>query len=103
MADALSQFPFPIDVALTAITITQWLDWDALNQDLAADQVLHNIKETLASSQPSTSGYILVEEHLLYNNRLVVPKHSKIIPMLLKECQDSVIEATQVKLKFTGD
>ena len=103
MVDALSRFPFPIDVALTTITITQWLDWDALNKDLAADQVLHNIKESLASGQPSTSGYILVEEHLLFNNKLVVLKHSKIIPMLLKEYQDSVIGATQVKLKLAGD
>ena len=103
MADALSRFPFPINVVLTAITITQWLDWDALNQDLAVGQVLHNIKETLASGQPSASGYTLVEEHLRYNNRLVAPKHSKLIPMLLKEYHDLVLGSTQAKLKLTGD
>ena len=91
VADALSRFPFQIDTALTAITTTQWIDWGALNQDLVAEPVLHNIKESLASGQPSALGYTLVEDRLLYNNKMVIPKHSKLIPMLLKEYHDSVI------------
>ena len=91
MANALSRFPFPIDTELTAITTTQWLDWGALNQDLATDPMLHNIKDSLASGQPSALGYTLVEDHLLYNYRMVIPKHSKLIPMLLKEYHDSGI------------
>ena len=87
VADALSRFP--IKAALTAMTTTKWLDWDALSQDLAADQVLHNIKETLVLGQPLASGYTLMEGRLLYNNRLVIPKHSKLVPMLLKEYHDS--------------
>ena len=62
-----------------------------MNQDLATDLVLHKIKESLASGQPSALSYTLVEDCLLYNNRMVIPKHSKLISMLLKQYHDSVI------------
>lgn len=62
-----------------------------LNQDLANEQALQAIREALTANQPSTPGYFLTGGCLLYNNILVIPKHSKLIPLLLKECHDSVI------------
>ncbi|KAL1199503.1 hypothetical protein V5N11_008723 [Cardamine amara subsp. amara] len=83
VADALSRRDDVSDFC--ALSIPVWLEWDALEQSVAEDNELKKIIDQLRNNSGNPSPYSLVNNRLLYNNRIVLPAKSPWIPTLLAE------------------
>ncbi|KAL8088956.1 hypothetical protein AgCh_038649 [Apium graveolens] len=79
------------DVILGSMVTTQGVDWTTLEEDIAADKVLQEIKEVVLINYKGYSGYTIVDNRWLFKGRYVIPKNSHIIPLLLKVYHDSVV------------
>lgn len=62
-----------------------------MDKQVAADPRLGQIAADLRASSTSHAGYSLVQGHLLYKGRLVLPATSPLIPLFLKELHDNPI------------
>lgn len=89
VADALSRRDG--DYELSALSIPVWLDWEALESAVTADNNLKKIVEQLRHDPTSVSLYSLVNNRLFYRNRIVIPANSSWIPTLLEEFHSTPI------------
>ena len=64
---------------------------DDIDFEIAKDNTLHRIKETLKQGLPTKHEYTLVQGQLFYKNKLVLPVRSSFIPLILHECHDSLV------------
>ena len=88
-ADALSGHPNLAHIQL-AIVITSWqVDWAALKRDIDNDDELTKLRAEVASKSTTIVGFHLHNEQLMYNDRVVIPATSPLIPKLLFEFHDS--------------
>ena len=83
-ADGLSR-----SIALTGLllylTVPTVLQWEDLFSEIAADV---EIQKKLTQVRQGSSKYTVSEGKLWRKKRLVIPKNSKFIPLVLRECHD---------------
>ena len=84
VADALSR-----RLQFAAITTVSTKIWEELDAEVAADQQLKGIVQDLLRDPNLHPGFSLRKGVLYYKERLVLPKNSSRIPMILKEFHDS--------------
>ena len=82
-ADALSRIPK--DVVLDALSISRAIILEDLQQQVHSDESLRKLILDLERDQSSQPGYTLVQDQLRFNDRLVLPKGTPIITILLQE------------------
>ena len=84
VADALSR-----KLLFSAISRVQTDVWEGLEAEIAADTKLKGIVQDLIRDSDLHPGFSLKKGALYYKNRLVVPKNSPQVEMILKEFHDS--------------
>lgn len=82
-ADALSQ-----KLQFSALSTVQFFEWDDLEEEISKDEKLRRVVQELMMDSSAHKGYTLRIGRLYYKGRLVVPKESTKIPMILKEFHD---------------
>lgn len=82
-ADALSRLPAALELGV--LNIVNDMNIRVFVEQVDTDAELKTDREKLQRSEVAPVGYSLHEDLLLYNNRLVVPSSSLIIPLLLQE------------------
>lgn len=80
-----------ITVTLMALSIPSSMQLSEITQAVKVDVELGTICTSLRKGQPVTPGYTLLRGHLLYNDRLVLPKGSQWVQMALDEGHDSKV------------
>ena len=85
VADALSR-----RLHMTAISTVQFIEWEGIEEELFADEKLKKVMQELLVQPDKHAGFELKQGKLWYKGRLVLPKTSARIPMVLKEFHDSV-------------
>ncbi|KAJ9546382.1 hypothetical protein OSB04_018925 [Centaurea solstitialis] len=88
-ADALSRRVEPIECM--SIGGPQWRDWEELKKEVSEDDFLNRIKKDLVSGETEHKGFEVQQDLLLYKGRLVIPRTSKIIPLIFDEFHGSPI------------
>ena len=88
VADALSR-EFASTMELGTLTTTCGVTWQSLQTQIKDDPFIKGITDDLAANKPVPKGYTLHHGTLKYKGRLVVPKNSALIPILLQEYHDS--------------
>ena len=73
-----------------AIATVQFCEWDDLQEEVLADEKLRQIMQELISDPAAHAGYQFKKGRLTYKGKLVVPKGSSKIPLILHEFHDSV-------------
>ena len=88
-ADALSRMPPTIH--LNQLTSQKIIDVGVIREEVNKDEKLQKIKNELGEreGEPSTK-FLIKQGMLMYKDRLVLSKTSKLIPMLLHTYHDSV-------------
>ncbi|KAL1194876.1 hypothetical protein V5N11_020000 [Cardamine amara subsp. amara] len=85
--------PEPIQLTATALwarTFPQSLDIPAMLEEATKDSALIKLRQTVNNSKSPTQSYHLRGDHLWFKSRLVIPKQSKFIPLLLAECHSAL-------------
>ena len=72
-----------------AISILHVEDDDSWDGELQQDPKLQQLVQDLIVSPTSHAGYEFKKGRLLYKGKLVLPKGSNKIPLILAECHDS--------------
>lgn len=90
VADALSRKTVG-EVALETLVSSFEVDWAQLQEEIERDKALQLIKQRLSNGEVVAGGFRISEGRLLYKNRVVIPKQSYVIPILLREYHDSVV------------
>lgn len=78
-------------VGLGALWSTHRVDWDELDAEISKDPLLSSLREQVAKGEEVLKGFKLLNGHLCYKDRFVIPKKSIFIPSLMKEYHDSPI------------
>ena len=86
VADALSR-----RVYLEAISAVTFQDWTGLEDEIHRDNKLRGILQNLIGEKAVPAGYELKQGRLLYHDRLVIPKESPRIPLILEEFHNSTL------------
>ena len=84
VADNLSRYP-----EFTALTLFLILNFEEIQKEIEIDKALNHIRMEVLEGNPKYSGYPIVPGRLLYKGRIVLPRHSKLIPSLLQEFHNS--------------
>ncbi|KAK2381173.1 hypothetical protein QL285_068802 [Trifolium repens] len=87
-ADALSRC-FDEGELATIISTPLWLGRKQLLQDVEQDSTIQELIRSVSDNPEKYPGYTLQWGVLLYQNRLVIGKHSPLIPCLLKEFHET--------------
>jgi hypothetical protein len=87
VADALSR----VTPECLELVVPQWYLWDELKQELENDSFLKKIREEMQSGVNNHVGFTVCNGVLYYKNRLVIPKGSRFIQVILKEFHNSPI------------
>ncbi|WVZ23326.1 hypothetical protein V8G54_001870 [Vigna mungo] len=85
-ADALSR-----KLQYSALSTVQFNEWDGLEDEIQANARLRGIIQDLLKQQDSHPGFQLIKGRLYYKRRMVIPKNSSKIPLILKEFHDSAL------------
>lgn len=88
IADALSRC-HDKSVELGALVVTTQIHWQKLHEEIQGDETLQRIREDIQAGTQNWPGYDIVNGWLVYNNRVVIPPQSTIIPRLLYKYHDS--------------
>ena len=88
-ADALSRMPE--EISLAALSVAIILDFSELQEQVADDPFLSNIKQCVQKDPNLYPAYSLVGGHLRYNGKLILPSASPYIPLLLQEYHCGVV------------
>jgi len=76
-------------VYLEAISTVTFQDWTGLEDEIRRDNKLRGILQNLVGGKVVPAGYELKQGRLLYHDRLVIPKESPRIPLILEEFHNS--------------
>ncbi|CAL9249063.1 unnamed protein product [Arabidopsis halleri] len=98
-ADGLSRIQHPISVALLALIVPSVIQLPELYTEIATDTHLQQLKSQVEAAGGSLGHYRVWEDRLWYKNRLVVPKASKFISLILTEYHDSRVGGHEGVLK----
>ena len=98
VADALSR-KNQGEVELGATVCTQEIDWAELQQEIEQDPTLQQLRDDLQGDEKAHTYYSLVEGKLRYKGRIVIPKFSRFIPLLLEQYHDSPVGGHSGDLK----
>ncbi|XP_024963751.1 uncharacterized protein LOC112504018 [Cynara cardunculus var. scolymus] len=88
-ADALSRKIDSVELA-NMVNFT-WRNWDDLKQEIIGDSFLNRIKDDLSLEKAEHKGFEIQQDLLLYKGRLVIPRLSKMIPLIFEEFHGSPI------------
>lgn len=90
VADALSRKQEE-DVQMGAMLTTYQVDWAELNKEISPSLELLKIYDSLGPHNTDYAGFHLQNGRLLYKERVVIPRNSIFILVLLNQYHDSVI------------
>lgn len=85
-ADALSR-----KLQKVALSTVQFYEWEDIEAEVEQDDGLKKIMQKLVADPTSHTGYKLYKGRLYYNGRMVVPRNSSKIPLILKEFHGSAL------------
>lgn len=85
-ADALSR-----KLQFSALSTVQFVEWDDLEEEISRDEKLRKMVQDLMLDSNAHKGYTLHKSRLHFKGRLVIPKGSPKIPLILKEFHDSAV------------
>ena len=88
-ADALSQRP--VEAAYASLMTSQCQDWDKLKTELDKDDFLQRLMLDLSQGTMAHSGFELRDGLLFFKGRLVVPRTSSLIPLILTKFHSTLI------------
>ena len=77
--------------ALMALTVPANLQIHDLYSEIDGDSQIQALLQKLRKKQPVKAGYAIVADRLFYKKRLVLPKESRFIPLILLEYHDGVL------------
>lgn len=95
----MSRIPHPISAALLAITVPSVIQLPALYKEIDSDSHLQQLKVQVEAATGSLCHYRVWKRKLWYKNRLVIPKTSKFISLILKKFHDSRVGGHEGLLK----
>ena len=75
----------------SAISAVSFQDWEGLEQEVQKDDKLRQILQELIQGNQVQQGYELKGGRLYYKGRLVIPKGSPRIPLILEEFHNTVL------------
>lgn len=75
------------------------MDWKILEEEIANDTLLKQIKADLVSHNCDHKGFIVANDRLLYKGRLVIPHNSTLISHLSHEYHDTPTGGHECELK----
>lgn len=90
-ADGLSRVPHSSSASLLALTVPAVIQLQELFKEIESDSTIQSHIQQLKSSTGTELHYRVLEGKLWYKNRLVIPKSSIFIPLILHEFHDSHI------------
>jgi len=85
----LSRIPHPVSALLMALTVPSVIQLQELYKEIAEDASIQTLLAQTKASPDSVGHYTVVNDKLWYKRRLVIPKQSKFISLLLHEFHDS--------------
>ena len=91
VADALSRMPQQDSATINDISAITVIDFDTIHNEVDHDPFLRDIVLKLTSNPTAVPPYSLQHGQLFYKNRLVIPKSSSVIPILLSEFHNGAI------------
>ena len=74
-----------------------------LKKELNFDALLTKLRKDISLRGQTQVGFTMMNGILFYKGRLVIPKTSQLIPVILAEFHSSPIKGIQEKLKHTKD
>ncbi|WVY94335.1 hypothetical protein V8G54_033423 [Vigna mungo] len=80
---------------LWALTTVQFYEWDKVDHEVQMDEKLREIIQELLRDPNAHKGYKFLHGRLYYRGRIVIPKGSSKIPLILKEFHDTLCEICQ--------
>ena len=91
-ADALSQMSLPVERSSTllAITVPSVIQLQDLYQEIDQDQAIQSIITQVKAGSFGNPGYAMVDGRLWYKKRLVIPRNSQFISVILHENHDGL-------------
>lgn len=87
-ADGISRTMFVASL-LMSLTTTTALQWQDLFKEIMDDEGIQKRMEQLCKGELSSEKYQIIDDKLWSKKRLVIPKNSQFIPLILYECHDS--------------
>lgn len=99
VADALSRKSNGDVMLGNLITTSSNIQWDLLDKEVEADPCLSRFKRDISLNSQQHVGFQLIEERLIYKNRVVIPHTSALILELMREYHDSPVDGHSGDLK----
>lgn len=73
----------------------QWRTWDALKQEIEEDEFLKKTKGDVTLGAVNHNGFSIQQGLLMYKDSLVIPRTSKMIPMIFEEFHGAMQRRTE--------
>lgn len=99
VADALSRKAVR-EVVLSTMISSNKVIWTELEKEMKDDKDHQRIRHELQDGTKEYIGFALVDDKLMYKGRSVIPRKSAVIPVLLRECHDSLVGGHSGELKM---
>lgn len=94
-ADGLSRIQHDTQVFLLchlwALTLPSSLQLQDILNEVEESTYITELRDRVKQGEEVMTDYSVVQNRLLYKNRLVIPRSSKIIPLVLREAHDGLI------------
>lgn len=90
-ADGLSRIPHSMAHMLLALTVPVVIQIQELYKEIDTDVGIQTLLQQTKANPDAAGHYSVVNDKLWYKRRLVIPKTSKFIPLLLHEFHDSLL------------
>lgn len=97
-ADGLSR-SMAVSSLLLSLTVPTALQWEDIFAEIAEDEGIKSVLLQLTAGTLQSKKYSVVDGKLWYKQRLVIPKASRFIPLILQESHDSKCGAHSGVLK----
>lgn len=89
-ADGLSRSMYVASLLLS-LTVPAALQWQDLYKEIDADTHLQQLKHQCEKGELNVVNYQIIDGRIWYKKRLLIPKNSAFIPLILSECHDSKV------------